>query len=145
MAPRKKRSGKDNLIAVEAVPAGSKPPMIVNVRISTDDRHGFGAAAPLSTTASSLQQGRAIDSNHRSWQDTLLGRNRPEQKSYPSAAASSVCLRVLMSCFTSAFVGGGRLVFCPAVTFLDLFTVAPRKKRSGKDDPHCCRGCAGRK
>ena len=49
-------------IAVEAVSAGSKPPGAVSVRVSTGERHDFGAAVPLSTRASSLQQGRAIGS-----------------------------------------------------------------------------------
>ena len=44
------------LIAVEAVPAGSKPPAAVSVRIFTGERHSFDAAAPLSTRESSLQQ-----------------------------------------------------------------------------------------
>ena len=43
------------LIAVEAVPAGSEPPMVVVVCISPGERHGFGASAPSSTGASSLQ------------------------------------------------------------------------------------------
>ena len=43
------------LITVEAVPAGSKPPAAVGVRISTGERRGFGVAAPLSTRASSLE------------------------------------------------------------------------------------------
>ena len=47
------------LVAVEAVPAESKPPAAVRVHIFTGERHGFGAAAPLSTRASSLEQGRA--------------------------------------------------------------------------------------
>ena len=47
------------LVAAEAVPAGSKSPAAVGVRISKGERHGFGAAAPLSTRASSLEQGRA--------------------------------------------------------------------------------------
>ena len=47
------------LVAVEAVPAGSKPPVAVGVRISKGERHDFGAAAPLPTRASSLEQGRA--------------------------------------------------------------------------------------
>ena len=51
--------GKMVLITVEAVPAGSKLPAAVRVRISTGEKHGFGAAAPLSTRASSLVQGRA--------------------------------------------------------------------------------------
>ena len=46
------------LIAVEAVPAGSKPPAAVGVRISTGERHGFGTSAPLSIRVPSLQ-GRA--------------------------------------------------------------------------------------
>ena len=47
------------LVAVEVVPTGSKPPATVCVRISTGERHGSGAAAPLSTRASFLVQGRA--------------------------------------------------------------------------------------
>ena len=34
------------LVAVEAVPAGSKTPAAVGVRISKGERHDFGAAAP---------------------------------------------------------------------------------------------------
>ena len=44
------------LIAVEAVPAESKPSAAVPVRISTGERHGFVGAAPLSTRASFLEQ-----------------------------------------------------------------------------------------
>ena len=53
-------SGRKNmvLIAVEAVPAGNKPPAAVGVRISTGERQSFGSSASLSTMASSLQ-GRA--------------------------------------------------------------------------------------
>ena len=47
------------LVAVDAVPAGSKPPVAISVRISKGERHDFGAAAPLPTRASSLEQGRA--------------------------------------------------------------------------------------
>ena len=47
------------LVVVEALPAGSKPPAAVGVRISKGERHGFGAAAPLSSRASSLEQGGA--------------------------------------------------------------------------------------
>ena len=66
------------LIAVEAVPAGSKPPAAVGVRLFTSERHGFGAAAPLSTMASS-QKGRAGGSveSYRSWLDTLADQHRP--------------------------------------------------------------------
>ena len=45
------------LVAVEAMPAGSKPPAAVGERISNGERHDFGAAAPFSTKASSLQGG----------------------------------------------------------------------------------------
>ena len=47
-------------IAVEAVPADSKPPVAVGVRISSSERHGFGASAPLSTRVSFLHIGRAV-------------------------------------------------------------------------------------
>ena len=52
-------SGREKmvLIVVEVVPVGSKPPAVVGVRISTGKRRGFGAAAPLSAMASSLQGG----------------------------------------------------------------------------------------
>ena len=43
------------LVAVEALPVGSKPPAAVSVRISTGENHGFGTAAPLSTKTSSLR------------------------------------------------------------------------------------------
>ena len=45
------------LIAVEVVPARSKPPAAVSVRISTSERRGFGAAAPLSTRVTSCNKG----------------------------------------------------------------------------------------
>ena len=45
------------LIIVEAVPAGSKPPGAVGVRIPTGERHGLSAPAPLSTRTLSLQGG----------------------------------------------------------------------------------------
>ena len=47
------------LVTVEAVTAGSKPPADVRMLISVDERHDFGAAALLSTRASSLVEGRA--------------------------------------------------------------------------------------
>ena len=51
------------LSVVEAVPADSKPPAAdVDVHISTDKRHGFGASAPSSTRVPSLHIGRAGDS-----------------------------------------------------------------------------------
>ena len=46
------------LVAVEALPAGSKSLAAVSGRISAGERHDFGTAAPLSTRASSLEQGR---------------------------------------------------------------------------------------
>ena len=47
------------LVVVEAVPAGSKPPAAVGIRIFKGERHDFGATAPLPTRALSLEQGRA--------------------------------------------------------------------------------------
>ena len=46
------------LVVVEVVPAGSKPPVTLGVRISKGERHDFDVAAPFSTKTSSLQ-GRA--------------------------------------------------------------------------------------
>ena len=43
------------LVAVEVVPAWSKPPAAVGVRISKGEIRDFGAAAPFSTKTSSLQ------------------------------------------------------------------------------------------
>ena len=48
-------------VAVEAMPVGRKPPAAIGERISKDERHDFGTAAPFSTEVSSLQ-GRAGDS-----------------------------------------------------------------------------------
>ena len=47
------------IVPIEASPVGSKPPATVGERISEDGRHDLGAAAPLSTRASSLEQGGA--------------------------------------------------------------------------------------
>ena len=54
------RGGRSKVIivAVEAVSAGSRPPAVVGLRIFKGERHDFGAAAPLPTRASSLEQGR---------------------------------------------------------------------------------------
>ena len=49
------------LVVVEALPAGNKPPVAVGERISEGERHDLGAAAPLPTRASSLEQDRAED------------------------------------------------------------------------------------
>ena len=47
------------VVAVEAVPVRSKPPVAVGVRISKGERHGFGAVAPLPTRVSSHERRRA--------------------------------------------------------------------------------------
>ena len=44
------------LVAVKAVPARSKPPVAVSVRVSMSEGHGFDAAAPLSTRVLSLKE-----------------------------------------------------------------------------------------
>ena len=75
------------LVALEAVLAGSKPPAAVSVLISTGERHGFGAAAPLSTMTSSLRGrvGGSWSHHQKSWSDTS-GRDRPSSpNSYPHA------------------------------------------------------------
>ena len=46
------------LVVIVAIPAESKPPAAVGGRISKGEIHDLGAAAPFSTTTSSLQ-GRA--------------------------------------------------------------------------------------
>ena len=46
-------------VVIEALPAGSKPPVAVGERISKGERHDLDAAAPLPTRASSFEQGRA--------------------------------------------------------------------------------------
>ena len=46
-------------VAVGVLPVGSEPPAAVGERISKGERHDLGAAAPLSTRASSLKQGSA--------------------------------------------------------------------------------------
>ena len=47
------------LVAVEIVPAGSKPSVTFGVRIYKGERHDFGAATLLPTREPSLDQGRA--------------------------------------------------------------------------------------
>ena len=46
-------------VVVVVLPVGSKPPAAVVVRISRGERHALGATEPLSTRASSLEQGSA--------------------------------------------------------------------------------------
>ena len=45
------------LVAVVAMPAGSKPAATVGERISKGERHNLGAAMPLPTRALPLEQG----------------------------------------------------------------------------------------
>ena len=105
-------SGRQKMvfIAVEVVPAGSKPPVAVRVRISTDERHGFGAAAPLSTRASSLVQATVrglVKSSPKPVRRIGSVSTRAEPLSpltTHSAATSSIRLRVLVSGLTSASV-----------------------------------------
>ena len=101
----KKKSdlGKVVLIALEAVLVESKPPMAARVRISEGERYGLDAAAPLSTRASFLEQGRAgcpVESSPK-----LVRRigsvSTCAEELYPlitrsAAAAPSVRLRVLV-------------------------------------------------
>ena len=76
------------IIAVEAVPAGCKPPAAVRVRISTGERQGFGAAAPLSTKTSSLR-GRAGDSSFMpKLVEHIWSRSIGSQRRYPQYACS---------------------------------------------------------
>ena len=100
------------LVTVEAVPAGSKTPADVGVRISKGERHDFGAAAPLSIRGHHpLSKGEleARWSHHQScWSDTSR-RDRPgSQNSYshaslelqqrpPPCARESSCLMASLS------------------------------------------------
>ena len=93
----------------------SKPPAVVSVYVSTGEKHGFGAAAPLSTRASSLR-GRANGSKESSpklIRHIESGSTWAEESSpliTRSAAEFSVRLRVLESDFASACMArrGGR-------------------------------------
>ena len=98
------------IIAVEAVPAGSKPPAAVGVRISTGERGRFGAAAPLSTKTSSLRV-RAIGLDFMpklvklvgpAW--TLFEEQISPCFALPAAAAPSVCFQNFLSAGTFASV-----------------------------------------
>ena len=76
------------LATVEAVPAGSKPPAAVSVRISTSERHGFGAAAPFCRSwrhPCNKGEPEVLWSHRQSWSDTS-GRDRPGQKSCPHSS-----------------------------------------------------------
>ena len=95
------------LVAVEAVPAGSKPPATISVCISKGERHGFGAAALLSAKASSLQGRSAVLPKLVKLVgpiSTFLAEELSPTCVASYAATSSVRLRVLVSGSTSAFV-----------------------------------------
>ena len=70
------------------LPVGSKPQAAVVVRIFNDERHELGAAAPLPTSTSSPEQGRAESSVEPP--PKLVeqsGRDQPgSQNSYPHAS-----------------------------------------------------------
>ena len=78
--------------AVEASPVGTKPPAAINERISKDGRHDSDAAAPHSTTLSSLQ-GRAGGSAFTPKLVELvfrLGPNRRAEEQSPRIACTAV-------------------------------------------------------
>ena len=91
------------IVAEEVLPVGSKPPAAISVRISTGERHDFGAVVPMSTKTSSLR-GRAGDSAFipklvelvgPAW--TLFADNYPHaslelQQRRPPCARESSCL-----------------------------------------------------
>ena len=71
------------LVAVEGLPAGSKPPAAVSLRISSGKQHGFGAAVPYRPRRHPCEGGREVQLSCRSWSN-LSGRLEPFlQNSYP--------------------------------------------------------------
>ena len=97
------------LIALETVPAESKPPAAVPVRISAGERHGFVGAASLSTRVSSLEQLRAGDLAEslpnlvrRIGAVSACADKLSPLTTCSAAAAPSMRLRVFLSGFTSA-------------------------------------------
>ena len=69
-------------VAVEFLSVGSKPRAADVVRISKGGRHDLGAAAPLSTRASFLEQGSAggpVQSSLKLWDQPVW------QNGYPHA------------------------------------------------------------
>ena len=100
------------VVAVETYfPAGSEPPAAVCVRISMGERHGFGAAASLSTRASSFEQGRVgglVESLPKLARQIGLGSASAEEPSTlitcSAAATPFVRLRVLMSLVSSDYM-----------------------------------------
>ena len=77
--------GKIVLVAVEALSVESKSLAAVGVRISADERHGFGAERFCLPGRHHLSKGKPEVrwSQHRSWSDTS-GRDQPgSQNSHP--------------------------------------------------------------
>ena len=96
------------LNAVEVVPVGSNPSVTDGVHIFIGERHGFGASAPLSTMASSLQgrAGGSVESSPGLDRHIGLTSIRAEELLSPcftgsAATASYARLLVLMSGATS--------------------------------------------
>ena len=98
------------LIVVEAVPVSRKPPMVVVVRISPGERHGFHALAPSSPGTSYLHIGNAaglVESSPKLVRRIGSRSTRAEEVSpcfARSAAAPSTRLRVFVSVVTSTSV-----------------------------------------
>ena len=101
-------NGSMILVAVEAVPASSKPPAVGGVRTFIGERHSFGASAPLPNRASFLQGGAggSVESSPKLIRyigSCLAGAEELLSPCFArSAAALSVSLRVLVSGLTSA-------------------------------------------
>ena len=95
--------------ALETSPVGTKPPAAVDVRISMDGRHDLNAAAPHSTTLTSLQGMRAGGSAFMPKLVELVGPGstwRAEEQSpriaCAAVAAPSASSRVLVLACPSA-------------------------------------------
>ena len=99
--------GKMILVAVDAVPAGSKPPAAVGVRISTVERQDFIASTPLSTRASPMNFSGAIKRSSAIMakliklvgSSSTLSEELSPCFALSAAAALSVRLRVFLSVF----------------------------------------------
>ena len=107
--PRRKRPGKYGPHWSGGCASGKKATAVVSVCVSTGERHGFGIVAPSSTSASSLEQGKAGGPMEPS--PKLVRRiglvSTCAERLYPliirsAAAAPSVRLRVLVYVGTSA-------------------------------------------
>ena len=151
--------------AVEASPVGTKPPAAADERISMDGRHDSNAAAPHSTTLSSLQ-GRAGGSAFTPNLVELVvrpGSTRRAEKQSPriactAVAAPSVRSRVLVSACPSASVArrGCRAPCSRHIKFWSIFSeisfsILSHRTRAyfiirytssvmGWPDPSSCRG-----